>query len=176
MRTCSIEGCDRQRKYSEWCQTHYHRWWRTGSLEILPKPVREDLTYFGAHGRVKAYFGSATQYLCVECGGPAAEWAYDGTDPSERSSTVNFEGKDYPVSYSVWPEFYVPMCFGCHRLRDAGARAAKRTHCIHGHEMTPENTYTRPSRPGTRECITCRKEESSQRYLRKKAERARSNS
>lgn len=35
------------------------------------------------------------------------------------------------------------------------AEKAKRTHCIYGHEFTPENTKVRPTRPTTREYITC---------------------
>lgn len=31
----------------------------------------------------------------------------------------------------------------------------KQTHCVNGHEFTPENTFTRPQRPGTRECRAC---------------------
>lgn len=64
-------------------------------------------------------FGPVTDLDCIECGGPANEWAYDGTDPTERVWLS--EGK-YAVRYSVWPEFYMPMCFGCHRKRDAGIR------------------------------------------------------
>lgn len=30
-----------------------------------------------------------------------------------------------------------------------------KTHCKHGHEFTPENTYIRKDRNGNRECITC---------------------
>jgi hypothetical protein len=33
---------------------------------------------------------------------------------------------------------------------------AAKTHCIHGHEYTPENTYRRPR--GVRECRACRAE------------------
>lgn len=36
-----------------------------------------------------------------------------------------------------------------------GAVNATKTHCVSGHEFTPENTITRPDRPGTRECRTC---------------------
>lgn len=32
---------------------------------------------------------------------------------------------------------------------------AQQTHCIHGHPLTPENTYRVKSRPGSRPCRTC---------------------
>jgi hypothetical protein len=34
------------------------------------------------------------------------------------------------------------------------ALSARKTHCLRGHEFTPENTYVKPS--GIRECRTCR--------------------
>ena len=42
-------------------------------------------------------------------------------------------------------------------LRGEGttARRARQTHCIHGHEFTPENTYSPPSLPNKRVCRTC---------------------
>lgn len=165
---CSIEGCDRRRKYAAtgWCQTHYHRYWRTGTTSLLPTPLRDDLTYFGAHGRVKTVFGSATRYECVYCGESADEWAYDGTDPSEIKGTVP---SGYEVYWSVWPEFYMPLCFGCHRQRDRSSWSQRRTLCKNGHPLTPENTYSRPSRPNTRECRQCKAEESRRRYLKKKS-------
>jgi hypothetical protein len=168
MEQCSIVDCERLRKYLDtgWCQTHYHRYWRTGTVELLPRTTRTDLTYFGAHGRVKSVFGSATKYCCVFCGGKANEWAYDGTDESELNGFVT--DNKWPVTYSVWPEFYMPLCHPCHRKMDASARALRRTHCVNGHEMTPENTYTRPSKPNNRECVTCRAESSKLRYASKK--------
>lgn len=44
-------------------------------------------------------------------------------------------------------------------LRGIGASAqhAAQTHCIHGHEFTPENTYVDPSRRG-RHCRECMRE------------------
>lgn len=36
------------------------------------------------------------------------------------------------------------------------AKNARKTHCINGHEFTPENTYHRSDR-NTRECIACRR-------------------
>lgn len=39
-------------------------------------------------------------------------------------------------------------------------RNARKTHCIHGHEYTPENTYVQPGSDGypSRVCLTCRRE------------------
>jgi hypothetical protein len=34
---------------------------------------------------------------------------------------------------------------------------AGKTHCKHGHEFTPENTYVQPSQPTYRRCLTCEK-------------------
>lgn len=36
------------------------------------------------------------------------------------------------------------------------ARNAKKTHCVHGHEFTEENTYIRPD--GSRNCRICQRE------------------
>lgn len=32
---------------------------------------------------------------------------------------------------------------------------ANKTHCVNGHEFTPENTYVRPDGKGLRQCKTC---------------------
>ena len=37
------------------------------------------------------------------------------------------------------------------------------THCLHGHEFTPENTYTHPSR-GTRHCKQCKRDRDNAAY------------
>jgi len=180
---CSIPKCPREAKYAEtgWCQTHYHRWWRTGSPYGLKQErgaggfdavswQGEDVTYSGAHARVKRLWGSASRYLCIECGAQANDWAYDGTDPTAISGVVTVNGQGYQVSYSAWPEFYMPMCTGCHAVRDAELRP-RITHCQRGHEFTFENTYRPPSKPHTRECRTCRRENSAQRYQARRAER-----
>lgn len=52
-------------------------------------------------------------------------------------------------------------------LRGEGPTAthAAQTHCVHGHEYTPENTYIRPS--GSRECRTCIRRLARERYAAK---------
>lgn len=44
-----------------------------------------------------------------------------------------------------------------HKENMARGIHATKTHCKNGHKFTLENTYTRPSRPGTRECKVCKR-------------------
>lgn len=59
-------------------------------------------------------------------------------------------------------------------VRDMVARGRHRnqvkTHCDNGHELTPENTYAPPSRPGTRRCRTCQRIGNQQSEQRKSPE------
>ena len=55
----------------------------------------------------------------------------------------------------VNPAHLEPVSRAVNSLR--GSRNAVKTHCDYGHEFTPENTYTPPSRPNVRDCRTCRK-------------------
>lgn len=50
----------------------------------------------------------------------------------------------------------------------AGQHNKVKTHCLRGHEYTPENTYVSPSR-GTRSCVTCNDAKWRRTYERKKA-------
>lgn len=55
-------------------------------------------------------------------------------------------------------------------LRGEGtaAKRAKQTHCVHGHEFTPENTHRKAARPNHRICKTCRREDNRRRRARKR--------
>lgn len=48
---------------------------------------------------------------------------------------------------------------------------ARKTHCIHGHEFTPENTYRRPGATA-RECRTCRQIGNRNWYLERQTTKA----
>lgn len=49
------------------------------------------------------------------------------------------------------------------------AQNARKTHCKHGHEFTPENTYYQPSKPNGRHCRECR-EAAWRRYNARRSE------
>lgn len=174
MSNCSVDGCSRPQKYvmTGWCQTHYHRYWRTGSIDD-PKPRPIDwwapVTYRCVHERIERTFGKASLYTCFSCGSMADEWAYDGTDPTHLEERPN--GRKYLIGYSRFPEFYAPMCFGCHRLMDHGRWSRARTRCGNGHELTVENTYYPPGKGGrSRQCVTCRRDECRERARIRRAE------
>jgi hypothetical protein len=48
----------------------------------------------------------------------------------------------------------VPSCARCNVQRNGRWTGRKPSHCTHGHEFTPENTYVSPT-TGTRQCRTC---------------------
>ena len=77
------------------------------------------IKYTAAHNRVKACYGSASQYEC-RCGKPARQWSYDYTCPDEltehRYDSRN--GASRLVCFSPNPLRYTPLCIGCHNQLD----------------------------------------------------------
>jgi hypothetical protein len=47
----------------------------------------------------------------------------------------------------------------------------EKTHCPRGHEYTPENTYSPPTRPNARYCRTCHLEHTRERRARERQSR-----
>lgn len=61
---------------------------------------------------------------------------------------------DHHLGYEAEHHYDVqPVCSKCHAKRDG--KKAKQTHCINGHEFTPENTIIKSN--GCRQCRECRK-------------------
>ena len=173
---CSIETCTRTAKYAStgWCQTHYHRWWRTGD-PLGVKQERgaggsdsvnwkgDDITYRTAHTRLIRVKGKASQQDCVRCGKPAQAWAYDHSDPDERVEMID----GYPCPYSPDLARYQPMCRSCHVKLDRGEHGqgwARKTHCVNGHPFDEANTYVRAN--GERNCRRCAAERESAKRAR----------
>ena len=53
------------------------------------------------------------------------------------------------------------------RSGNFAAKRSRQTHCVNGHEFTPENTYIKPN--GCRNCATCRAEADRRAWLKKKS-------
>lgn len=74
-----------------------------------------ELTYSGAHMRVRSQRGSARKHICP-CGAQAKQWAYDHSDPNEMHSELG--------AYSADPGRYSPMCVSCHKKADLARKRA----------------------------------------------------
>lgn len=79
-----------------------------------------ELSYDGAHAQVRRQCGVATDYECVDCGGPATDWSYDNAD--ERELTDRATG----CTYSADVGRYQPRCRSCHRRWDWAHRRRDR--------------------------------------------------
>lgn len=57
----------------------------------------------------------------------------------------------------VNPDHLEPVTRRVNTLRGEAVTAehARKTHCVHGHEFTPENTLRRSGKPWWRKCRTC---------------------
>lgn len=80
--------------------------------------------YRAVHDRVRSLWGKASQHRCVgltdRCKGQAEQWAYDHTDPAALTE-VQRDSEGYPrarFAFSLWPEFYMPLCRICHKQMD----------------------------------------------------------
>jgi hypothetical protein len=162
-RTCSVEGCEKPRFGREWCSKHYTRWLRTGST-IRPETTEERfwakvdrrgvdecwpwlggkiLSGYGSFkwdGRVQGAHRAAYEILV----GPIPEGLYidhlcrnpNCVNPAHLEPVTNWENvRRSPIANA--------------------AVNARKTHCIRGHEFTPENTYYRVG--GGRTCQVCRR-------------------
>jgi hypothetical protein len=69
----------------------------------------------------------------------------------------------------VRPSHLEPVTFRENVLRGVGptAQNARKTHCAHGHEFTPENTVVVSKKAGGRKCRTCMNRLQRERYARK---------
>ena len=131
-RTCSVTVCDRPVHCRGWCNTHYMRWLRTGSPDVIrpsghqpgaahPLWRGNDITYTAAHLRLAKLKGSAAGHRCADCSARAVHWSYDHRDPDEITRPGS-----RPYSFSTKPEHYQPRCSSCHVNFDNDARRAPR--------------------------------------------------
>lgn len=71
------------------------------------KPV---VKYLSAHDRIRRVRGAAKSHACVDCGGPAREWSYDGGDPAQLIEIL----RGTRLAYSLDVSRYSPRCKPCH--------------------------------------------------------------
>lgn len=163
-RTCSVPGCDRKHDCNGLCHVHDLRMRRYGSVEshapLIPSP--------------EARLAAGLSLMPNGC----IEWSR-GTDRNGYG-VISVNGKNRYTHRYAWELAHGPIPDGLYVLHHcdnppcgntahlflgtdmdnmADRRAKgrhgnqKKTHCIHGHEFTTDNT--RVSAKGWRSCIEC---------------------
>lgn len=75
----------------------------------------DEITYNGAHDRIRRARGHASEYICVDCCAQADEWSLRTDAPVIR---VGKNSNGFMRRFSVDPLDYEPRCVQCHRAYD----------------------------------------------------------
>ena len=151
------------------CIKHYGRWWRHQSTAdpVRAHPIESFVSRidFADCWLWTGALSKATGYGSFRSG-PAHRWAYTFfVGPIPTGLQIDHLCR---VRRCVNPDHMEPVTIRENLLRSPlthAGRLAAQTHCIHGHEFTPENTYLYGR---MRSCRTCRRERANRYYHRNK--------
>lgn len=178
-RTCSIDGCEKPHWGRGWCAMHWTRWKRHGDplyvshpgwdghplptllarTEVQPNGCWRWTGYINPSGYGQIGHKRPHVLIYERMVGPVpAGLELDHLCHTQDSSCPG--GKSCPHRACVNPAHLEPVTGAENRLRARSpvAENARKTHCIRGHEFTPENTYVPPKKPNARHCRTCEAE------------------
>ncbi|MGB9791518.1 MAG: HNH endonuclease signature motif containing protein [Thermacetogeniaceae bacterium] len=185
-KTCSIDGCEKPAIACGWCWKHYQRWYYHGDpLDHGNRIIGDDEARFWEKVNKNGPIPETRPDL-----GPCWEWtAYkqNGYGQFKLGSRVVLahkyayellvgpipEGKQLDHlcrnRACVNPKHLEPVTpkENIHRSPTAPAAInSRKTHCIHGHEFTPENTLIQHGR--WRLCRECSRQRALAKYYRQK--------
>lgn len=174
--TCPVEGCGKPAVKREWCNTHYEQRRRSGELpdvrvvlewpenllqRMEPQPngcvhytgsiLTQGYGQISVHGKMMRAHRSAYEHFV----GPIPDGMTIDHECHNRDETCA-GGPTCLHRRCVNPDHLAPKPSGENILASRNTRASRnaaKTHCVHGHEFTEENTRIRPS--GGRSCRTC---------------------
>lgn len=173
--TCSIDGCGKVHAARGWCQMHYARWKRNGTTDrVMPSLLDRLLAKVDQDGpwsllrRAPGRCWLWTGY--INDTGYGVVWVSPGLAMrnAHRVAYMLLVGPipdglvlDHlcRVRHCVNPAHLEPVVPRENKLRGISPAAinAAKTHCINGHEFTPENTYVWAPR-AMRQCRACKAE------------------
>lgn len=165
-RVCSVDGCDRKHYGRGLCAMHHARWQRHGDPQIrhAPRPTVEERFW------AKVDRGGPIPEYAPELG-PC--WVWTGALISTGYGHLFIGGDRFCLAHRYSYELHIAaipegltldhLCrvvrcvnpthlepvTNAENIRRAAA-AKPRSHCPHGHEYTPENSYIAPR--GDRRC------------------------
>lgn len=157
MATCAHDDCKRAPRKRGFCDTHYEALRRTGQIEVREKDP------------VKRFWSRVRKGDCWEWTGALNHGygyvQFDGRPQNAHRVAYRLLVGPIPEDLHidhlcrnrrcVNPAHLEPVTLHANLLRGQGASGinARKTHCVNGHEFTPENTY---EWRGTRNCKLCR--------------------
>lgn len=194
MDVCRIDGCLARPVGRGWCRKHYMRWNRTGDPEKVRS--RHGMTEsdrfwdqvekrdghwlwtggkssgYGLFGRSDGRTQQAHRFAWEDLIGPIP----DGLVLDHLKDRCGNRACVKVLSDESGPNHLEPVTSYENWRRGTSFSTINlaSTHCIHGHEFTEENTYTKPD--GGRQCKACRRitDKNRPRYLEARAKTARS--
>lgn len=175
-RTCSVDDCDKRAVCKGWCDRHYRRWRKhgdplLGGVPWLPTEERfwSRVDKDGPLPTYAPFLGPCWLWTGAQFKKGYGQFPNDGRSVSaHRWAYERLEGP-IPEGLVIDHLCRVPACVNPAHLepvtqwentmrgRSESSRHAAQTHCVNGHEFTPENTYMRKDRYG-RCCKACFRE------------------
>lgn len=164
VKQCSVSDCDRHPICRGWCQKHYARWWRLGATTLTEPPTtmekfmaKVDKTDDCWNWTAGTWKGYGSFRVSEGKRRVAHRWLYEQLvgkipDGLELDHLCRNRG-------CVNPEHLEPVTRSENLMRSPLVTDRHRptlTHCIHGHEYTPENTRTYRNRRHCRACDRAR--------------------
>lgn len=173
--TCSIDGCERPVDARGWCTMHWKRWRRHGDLDYQRWPSLEERFWakvdksgpIPAHrpdlGPCWLWTGGLTK------GGYGQFWVRDAgrsvmahrvayglvVAPVPDDLEIDHLCRNAPCVNPFGHLEPVTTAENGRRSNSPYAINARKSHCDHGHEFTPDNTYVWSGRPTSRMCRAC---------------------
>ena len=172
---CRIEDCLNPTHAKTLCGTHYMRLKRHGNpltikhRHVLGTPEARFWPKVNKDGPIPSYCPELGHCWIWTAACDSRGYGRFSPDQHSRSSLAHrvlYEWTHGPVLTSdldhlcrnpscVNPSHLEPVCHRTNIRRSIGLTSASKTHCVHGHLFTPENTYIRPN--GTRTCRICKR-------------------
>ena len=173
---CQVEGCENQVliKSRQLCRTHYQRFRKTGN----PLLGRRDV-YWSLNSWTERFWSNVDKstdcWMWIAAKNDRGYGQF--TSRMEPHNTIYAHRVAYELQHGSIPEGLEldhlcrhPACVNPDHLEAVshvvncrrGSRPMQ-THCKHGHEFTPENTYVKPN--GHRFCKECKRTRDRDRSL-----------